>query len=84
MIIQFDEIDDKRIYLPKIDHKINCPKCGEELEFQDHHRKYLSHPKVGKKDSFAYYCEKCDEYASQSFIIKNISIEIKLENIEVD
>lgn len=69
------DLNIKRMYLPGLTIKSNCPKCGRE-ESKDFSRDYLADAKVGSPTPVYFFCDDCtDDWQVQ------VQISITLEVI---
>ncbi len=55
------EIEDgKRLQLPGVQIKSDCPRCGHTRVFDIGGDNYLSYPKMNEEFVFGCYCHDCD------------------------
>lgn len=68
------ELDVKRLYLPGLVVKDECPKCQEPWK-HDFDSDYLSYPVIGSVQDLGAYCQKCEHEWSVKVVLR-LSLEL--------
>ena len=72
-----------RVLRKVIEKRINCPKCGRELSFDDSDEKYYSEHTFNSRDKTKFICCPCG-YCIQTRIMNgNISQNVTLITVDI-